>query len=66
MRSIRMHMVEAHESLDDSDGTSKFNADWWFLEELHKLGRKAGDEWLAKNFDDIGERSTVDIGETFL
>ena len=66
MRQIRMHMVEADERIEEHGGTSKFNADWSFLTYLQKLGRQAGDRWLAENFDAIGEHSTLDIKDMFM
>ena len=36
-----------------------------FLTHLFEIGRKAAEEWLTKNYDCIGERSTVDIRRMF-
>ncbi len=66
MRQIRIHMIEADQRLDALGTTSKFNADWPFLQGLHQLGRKTCDDWLAKNLQHIGLRSTLDIGEPLL
>jgi hypothetical protein len=31
------------------------------LEYLHNLGWQTGDEWLARNADAFGQRSTLDL-----
>ena len=46
--------------------SSKFNADWDFLRGIFALGRERADTWLVANFDALGQRSSVDIAETFL
>lgn len=66
LRQIRMHMIEADERIGERGGTSKFNAEWSFFTYLQKLGRQAGDRWLAENFDAIGEHSTLDIKDMFM
>ena len=46
--------------------SSKMNADWDFLQHLHKLGRERAETWLGANREQIGKRSTIDIREMFL
>ena len=41
--------------------SSKLNAEWEFLTMLHAEGRRAADEFLSKNYDQIGVKSTLDI-----
>ena len=60
-RSIRMHRIDADEALEDLSASSKVNAEWAFLESLRDLGRSAAEDWLAGNFEAVGERATLDI-----
>ena len=64
-RQVKVHIVEAQEHLRPLGASSKFNAEWAFLRHLFDVGRKAADGWLARHFDDIGERSTVDLRAMF-
>jgi len=60
-RSIRMHRIDADEAFRDLSASSKVNAEWAFLEYLRDLGRSAAEDWLAENFEAVGERATLDI-----
>ena len=57
-RRINVHRVAL-----DSEFTadSKLDSDFAFFELLRDGGQRAGHDFLAKHFDDIGVRSTVDL-----
>ena len=57
---MRMHMVR-NRIMDKLGASSKLNAEWEFVSMLRDEGRKAGEEFLTENADDIGKRSTLDI-----
>ena len=65
LRNIRIHSVRSDAALVDLSVASKFNVEWGFLVELKNRGREIADAWLAKNYDDIGERSSVDVRSLF-
>jgi len=65
-KNLHLHMVADDEGLAPFNASSKFNTDWAFLQELHRLGHKAADAWLAAHRDDIGTRSSFDIESVFL
>jgi hypothetical protein len=46
--------------------SSKLNAGLAFLEHLTAIGCAACARWRARNFDQIGVNSTVDLVETYL
>ncbi len=64
-KQVNVHIIEAQEALRPLGASSKLNAEWAFLRRLFDIGRTAADRWLARHFDDIGERSTVDLREMF-
>ena len=64
-RRMRIHMVEARKRMRPLDASSKVNAEWAFLRHLFDIGYDVAGRWLAKNFDDIGVRSTVDTRTMF-
>ena len=63
---MNMHMIEAQAAMRGFGIESKLNPDPAFLDELKALGRAAAGSWLDAHFEDIGERSTIDIADRFL
>jgi len=45
---------------------SKMSTEWEFLTGLRDTGRARADSWIAQNFDQLGNSSTVDIGALYL
>lgn len=66
LKYILLHSIRADDALSDLSSSSKLITDWNFLQMLKERGRKAGQEWLARHYDDIGVRGTVDIRREFL
>ena len=64
-RTLNIHIIEQQHAAAEFGGSSRFNAERAFLEELFEIGRKAAEKWLTENYDSIGERSTVDIRRMF-
>jgi NTE family protein len=60
-KRVLMHRISGGEKLDAFAASSRLNAEWTFFKELKDLGRAATKKWLAKNFDAIGVRSTLDL-----
>ncbi len=65
-KRMNMHMIEAEPEMRSLGIESKLNPDPAFLRQLRDTGRRAAGAWLEAHFEDIGERSTIDIGERFL
>ncbi|WP_106753693.1 patatin-like phospholipase family protein [Pannonibacter carbonis] len=62
---VRLHRIDG-EALKPLQASSKVNAEWAFLKELHRIGRETAASWVERNFDHIGNRSTVDLRAEFL
>jgi NTE family protein len=62
-RDIRMHRIDADAAFKDLSASSKINAEWAFLEYLRDLGRNAAEDWLEENFEAVGKKPTLDLGE---
>lgn len=60
-----LHIIHAEEEVQDLDASSKLNAEWDYLKLLFERGRGWADTWLTAHFDDIGQRSTLDLVELF-
>ena len=65
-KDVLVHSVRADDMMKDFSITSKFDTDWDFLTMLRDLGRAGMKTWLAEQFDNLGERSSVDLHEEFL
>ncbi len=65
LRPIHFHMIEAAEDMQKYGSSSKFNCDWEFLQDLHEIGRRAADRWLATHFRTVGSDSSVDLHSLF-
>lgn len=65
-KKLNIHMIEAEEIMSSLSNSSKMNADWDFLCYLRDIGRQAAEDWLKKNFEHIGVKSSLDIRSYFL
>ncbi len=64
-RRVLIHMIGDEATLTPLGASSKLNAELAFLNMLFMAGTKAADTWLAAHFDDLGERSTLDLRKVF-
>ncbi|KFI07645.1 patatin-like phospholipase family protein [Massilia sp. BSC265] len=58
---MRLHQIDADEELLRLSVSSKFNADWNFLQYLHGVGYCAANRWLATNAQFLGTQSTLKL-----
>ncbi len=65
-QAIRMHAIDSDRWLAPLSLGSKFDTEWTFLNRLKGHGREAAEDWLTTCFDEVGERSSVDIRARFL
>jgi NTE family protein len=63
---VLLHAIRSDEAMCGLSVASKFNTDWAFLCRLRDLGRAAAEEWLSKNYADLGIRATVDVNRDYL
>jgi NTE family protein len=65
-RDMRVHLIHADEELQHLDSSSMLNAEWAFLSHLYQRGRARAQQWLDKNYNWIGVRSTLDLDALFV
>ncbi len=65
-KDLRLHMVADDHALTPLTASSKFNTDWAFLQQLFEHGRSAAQRWLQAHRQDLGQRSSLNIEQTFL
>ena len=61
-RRINVHRIALDSTFKTLTADSKLHSDFDFFQMLHKGGRRAARDFLTAHFDDIGVRSTVDLG----
>lgn len=66
LKRMLMHVIDAEDIMDDLGVSSKLNADWEFLQYLHKIGYDRTEIWLKENRSALGVRSTMNIEEMYL
>jgi NTE family protein len=64
-RDIHVHAIYDADTMLRLGVSSKLNAEWAFLSHLREQGKKAAQNWLARHYDDLNVRSTLDISWVF-
>lgn len=64
-KRMLIHRIDAEADLEPLNASSKLNAEWPFLLHLRDIGRRAADEWLNRNFERLGQSSSIDIRSLF-
>ncbi|MDH7798876.1 MULTISPECIES: patatin-like phospholipase family protein [unclassified Beijerinckia] len=59
---MRIHRVTS-DAMTELGYSSKLNAEWSFLTMLHDEGRRSAEAFFQTHRDEIGKRSTLDLGE---
>jgi NTE family protein len=65
LRSIYMHSIRDDATMAKLPVASKGKTDWKFLTGLRDKGRATAQQWLAENFDAVGQRSTINLEREF-
>jgi NTE family protein len=65
-KRMLMHMIEADAEMREVGAASKMNTDRAFLAHLMEVGRTAAESWLDRCYEDIGQRSSLDLAAAFL
>lgn len=65
-KRMLIHRIEAEDAMKSLGVSSKLNAELDFLLHLREVGRAAAVDWLDRNFEALGRRSTIDIQSNYL
>ncbi|MCG7391582.1 patatin-like phospholipase family protein [Microvirga sp. ACRRW] len=60
-KRVLMHRIHGGPELDAYAASSRFNARWDFFKKLKDLGRASARAWLQKNYQALGQESTLDL-----
>jgi NTE family protein len=64
-KRVLMHRLHGGPQLDAFTAASRLNAAWGFFQDLRDLGRAAAQDWLARHYDAIGHRATLDLEKAY-
>ncbi|MEP3278846.1 MAG: patatin-like phospholipase family protein [Stappiaceae bacterium] len=62
---VHIHRISSDKDLNPLSASSKFNAEWSFLQHLRDIGREAAQLWLDEHYDALGKRGTLDLKAEF-
>lgn len=62
-KHLFIHCIRADDSLRDFPLATVYSPDWDFLVTLRDLGRQEARLWIERNYDNIGEKTTIDFEE---
>jgi NTE family protein len=65
-RRMFMHWIGDDTLMSELGTATQFHPEWGLLCKLRDAGRKTAGDWLDRNFEHIGTRSTIEIDEMFL
>ncbi|WP_096698779.1 patatin-like phospholipase family protein [Polaromonas sp. AER18D-145] len=65
-KDVLMHRIDGGQALEKFTAASKSSTDKSLIHSLRDLGMACGKEWLAKRFDALGVKSTVNIARDYL
>ena len=65
MKRIHVHMIADDPLMAEMSVATKMMPNPYVLSRLKEAGRIAADKFLEAHWDDLGQRSTVDLGEMF-
>lgn len=65
-KDVLMHRIDGGVALEKFTAASKSSTDKSLIHSLRDLGITCGKEWLAKRFDALGVKSTVNIARDYL
>ena len=64
-KPVNVHIIAAQDELAPLGASSKFNAEWAFLEHLFDIGRRAAGKWLEESYDKLGCMPTTDVRDMY-
>ena len=58
---VLVHRIDGTDALDGHAASTRLDARWRVIVELRDKGRSAAEAWLARHYDAVGERGTLDL-----
>lgn len=65
-KRVLMHAVSAEPAMQNLHASTKLTAEPEFLAYLFELGRNTARHWMERSWDEVGERTSIDIVEDYM
>jgi len=65
-RSVLLHRIDGGMAIQGYAASTRGLADAGLIRTLFELGQTSAQQWLQRHFDDLGQRSTIDIRRDYL
>ncbi len=65
-KTVRLHRIDGGQAIQQFPASSRASADAGLIRSLFDMGQQAGQDWLVRHFEALGQRSTIDIGRDYL
>lgn len=65
-KNVLLHRIDGGEAMESYPASSRTSTDADMIGRMFKLGGSAAEHWLARHFDALGQRSTVDVRRDYL
>jgi len=65
-KHVLLHRIDGGTEMQRYPAATRTSTDAAMIRHLFELGREAADQWLARHFSALGQRSTVDIRRDYL
>lgn len=65
MKDVKTHMIADNELMTELSVATKLVPTPYILQKLREAGRNAADDFLARHWDDLGQRGTMDLAHTY-
>lgn len=62
----RLHRIDATKALAQHSASTRLETSMRFFEELHAAGRDAAEDWLKRNYADVGVKATLNLRKEFM
>ncbi|MCJ0766096.1 patatin-like phospholipase family protein [Variovorax terrae] len=65
-KRLLLHRIDGGEALEELPASSKMSTNGAMVEKLFALGQEAGQRWLGRHFEALGQQSTVNIRRDYV
>ncbi len=65
-KHLLLHRIDGGADMDELSAASKLSSDGEMINKLFEMGKQAAKKWLSKHFDDLGQKSSINIRRDYV
>ena len=65
-KQLRLHRIDGGKAMEEWPASSKMSTDGAMIAKLFELGQTSAQQWLARNLDALGQKSSIDIRRDYV